>query len=166
MSLTFFHPYLMKPRYLKRKPMKMDFDIFSIFPFIFDDCLKDLTGRLQLNNQLEDNENNFVTKIKLDGFEPKDINLELSCDKRKIKITAKNENKIEKDGLRSYTLKEYSKEINLPENIDVDKLKSVLNENNELVISAPKLLPLKEKQKEKEINIEIEPPQYEENNKN
>ena len=92
--------------------------------------------------------------------------MELSCDKQKIKITAKNENKIEKDGLRSYTLKEYSKEINLPENIDVDKLKSVLNEKNEIVISAPKLLPLKEKQQEKEINIQMEPPKYEENNKN
>merc|ERR1712243_326281 len=107
----------MKPRYLKRKPMKMDFDNFYIFPYLFDDYLKDQTGRLQFNNQLNDNENNFVTKIELEGFEPKDINLELSCDKRKIKIAAKNENKIEKDGLRSYTLKEYSKEINLPENI-------------------------------------------------
>merc|ERR1712243_95114 len=117
MSLTFFHPYSMKPCYLRRKPMKINFDNFSIFPFIFDDCLKDQTGRLKHNNQLEDNENNFVTKIELEGFESKDINLELSCDKRKIKIAAKNENKIEKDGLRSYTLKEYSKEINLPENI-------------------------------------------------
>merc|ERR1711931_563191 len=105
------------------------------------------------------------TKIKLEGFEPKDINLELSCDKRKIKISAKNENKIEKDGLRSYTLKEYLKEINLPENIDIDKLKSVLNENNELVISAPKMLPLEEKLEENQIKIQIKPPKYQENEK-
>merc|ERR1712002_173817 len=140
----------------------MDFDELSYFLYFFNSCLGNLTGKLQLNNQPEDNENNFVTKIKLEGFEPKDINLELSCNKQKIKITAKNENKIEKDGLRSYTLKEYSKEINLPENIDVDKLKAVSNENNELVISAPKLLPLKEKQEEKEINIQMEPPKNEE----
>merc|ERR1712002_103048 len=142
----------------------MDFDELSYFLYFFNSCLDDLNLKIQNKIKLEDNENNFVTKIKLEGFEPKDINLELSSDKRKIKITAKNENKIEKDGLRSYTLKEYSKEINLPENIDVDKLKSVLNENNELVINAPKLLPLKEKQEEKEINIQMEPPKNEENN--
>merc|ERR1712200_265790 len=153
MSMTFFHPYSMKHRYFSRKPIRMNFEEFSIFPYFFSSCLDDLNLKLQNNNQLEDNENNFVTKMKLEGFEPKDINLELSSDKRKIKITAKNENKIEKDGLRSYTLKEFSKEISLPENIDVDKVKSVLNENNELVISAPKLLQLKENKQEKEISI-------------
>merc|ERR1711922_58536 len=84
-----------------------------------------------------------------------------SSDRSKIKITAKNENKIENDGFRSYTLKEFSKEINLPENIDVDKLKSVLKENNELVISAPKLLQSKEIEHENEIRIQMEPPKYE-----
>merc|ERR1712200_191352 len=156
MSMTFFHPYSIKPRYLRRKPIRMDFDEFSIFPFFFSSCLDDLNLKLQNKNQLEDNENNFVIKMKLEGFEPKDINLELSSDKRKIKITAKNENKIEKDGLRSYTLKEFSKEISLPENIDVDKLKSILNQSNELVISAPKILQLKEKEQENEIRIQME----------
>jgi len=104
--------------------------------------------------------------MKLEGFEPKDINFELSSDKKKIKITAKNENKIEKDGLRSYTLKEFLKEISLPENIDVDKLKSVLNKNNELVISAPKILQLKEKEQENEISIQMEPPKYQESENN
>merc|ERR1712200_144591 len=154
----------MKPRYFRRKPIRMDFDEFSIFPFFFNSCLDDLNLKLQNNSQLEDNENNFVTKIKLESFEPKHINLELSSDKRKIKITAKNENKIEKDGLRSYTLKEFSKEISLPENINVDKLKSVLNENNDLVISAPKILQVKEK--EQEISIQTEPPKYEESESN
>jgi len=166
MSLKLFHPYSMKPRYFRRKPIRMDFDEFSIFPFFFNSCLDDLNLKLQNNSQLEDNENNFVTKIKLESFEPKHINLELSSDKRKIKITAKNENKIEKDGLRSYTLKEFSKEISLPENINVDKLKSVLNENNELVISAPKLLQLKEKEHEHEISIQMEPPKYKESKNN
>merc|ERR1719376_800423 len=151
----------MKPRYLRRKPINMDFDVFSIFPYFFNSCLDDLNLKLQNKNQLEVNENNFVTKIKLEGFEPKDINLELSSDKSKIKITAKNENKIENDGLRSYTLKEFSKEIGLPENIDVDKLKSVLNENNDLVINAPKLLQLKEKEHKSEIITQMEPPRYE-----
>merc|ERR1712200_327866 len=122
MSLTFFHPYSMKPRYLRRKPINMDFDEFSIFPYFLNSCLDDLNLKLQKKNQNEDYEKNFVTKMKLKGFEPKNINLELSSDKRKITITAKNENKIEKDGLRSYTLKEFSKEIILPENIDVDKI--------------------------------------------
>merc|ERR1712200_214674 len=139
-----------------------DFDEFSIFPYFFNSCLVDSNLKLKNRNQLEDNEINFVTKIKLEDFEPKDINLELSSDKRKIKITAKNENKIEKDGLRSYTLNEFSKEISLPENIDVDKIKSVLDEYNKLVISAPKLLQLKEKEQEKEIKIQMEPPKYEE----
>merc|ERR1712200_39723 len=138
----------MKPRYFRRKPIRMDFDEFSIFPFFFNSCLDNLNLKLQNNSQLEDNENNFVTKIKLKGFEPKHIILELSSDKSKIKITAKNENKIEKDGFRSYTLKKLSKEINLPENIDVDKIKSVLNENNELMIIAPKLLHLKKEEQE------------------
>merc|ERR1712200_386401 len=109
MSLTFFHPYSMKPRYLRRKPINMDFDEFSIFPYFFNSCFDDLNLKLQNNNHLEDNENNFVSKIKLEGFEPKNISLELSSDKRKIKITAKNENKIEKDGFRSYTLKSFQK---------------------------------------------------------
>merc|ERR1739841_342004 len=135
--------------------MKMKYEEFSIFPYFFNSSLDDLNLKIQNNNQLEDNEKNFVTKIKLEGFEPKDINLELSCNKRKIKITAKNENKIEKDGLRSYTLKEFSKEISLPENIDVDKIKSVLNENNELVISAPKILQLKGKEQKNEIRIQM-----------
>merc|ERR1712200_189837 len=74
MSLTFFHPCSMKPRYLRRKPINM--------------CFDDLNLKLQSNNHFEDNENNFITKIKLEGFEPKDINLELSSDKRKIKVTA------------------------------------------------------------------------------
>merc|ERR1719376_524809 len=142
--------------------MEMDFDEFSIFPYFFNSCFDDLTLKIRNNNQLEENENNFVTKIKLESFEPKDINLELSSDKRKIKITAKNEYKIEKNGLRSYTLKEFSKEISLPENIDVDKIKSILNENNELVISAPKILQLKEKEQENEISIQMEPPKYQE----
>merc|ERR1712200_105973 len=150
MSLTFFHPYSMKPRYLRRKPINMDFDEFSIIPYFFNSCLDGMNLKLQNKNQNEDNEKKFVTKIKLEGFEQKDINLELSSDKRKIKITAKNERKIEKDGLRSYTLHEFSKEISLPENIDVDKIKSVLNENDELVIIAPKLLQLKEKDQENE----------------
>merc|ERR1712200_105703 len=162
MSLKIFHPYSMTPRYFRRKPIRMDFDEFSIFPFFFNSCLDDLNLKLQNNSQLEDNENNYVTKIKLECFEPKDINLELSSNKRKIKITAKNENKIEKDGLRSYSLKKFSKEISLPENIDVDKVKSFLNENNDLVISAPKVLQLKEKEQEKEIRIQMEPPKYEE----
>ena len=161
MSLTFFHPYSIKSRYLTRKPMEMDFDEFYLFPNFFDDCLNYQTNKLQLNNQLENNEN-FVTKIKLDGFDSKDINLELSRDKRRIKVTAKNENKTEKDGFRSYTLKEFSKELSLPDNIDVDKLKSVLNERNELVISAPKLLTLKEKEEKNKIKIQMETPKYEE----
>jgi len=156
----------MKPRYFRRKPMKMDFDEFSIFPYFFNSCLYDLNLKLQNNNKLEDNENNFVTKIKLEGFEPKNMNLKLSSDKRKIKITAKNENKIEKDGFRSYTLKEFSKEISLPENVDVDKIKSVLNENNELVISAPKIVHLNENQQENQIRIQMEPPKYEKNEEN
>merc|ERR1712200_319771 len=160
MSLTFFHPYSMKPRYFRRKPINMDFDEFSIFPYFFNSCIDDLNLNLQNNSQLEDNENNFVAKTKLEGFEPKDINLELSSNNRKIKITAKNENKIEKDGLRSYTLKEFSKEISLPENIDVDKLKSTLSKNNDLVISAPKILQLKEKEQEKVISIQMDPPKY------
>merc|ERR1712200_373807 len=143
-------------------PIKMDFDEFSIFPYFFNSCLDDLNLKLKNNSQLEDNGKNFVTKMKLEGFEPKDINFELSSDKKKIKITAKNENKIEKDGLRSYTLKEFLKEISLPENIDVDKLKSVLNKNNELVICAPKILQLKEKEQENEINVQMEPPKYQE----
>jgi len=158
----------MKPNF-RRKPIRMDFDEFSIFPYFFNSCLDDLNLKLQNNNKLEDledNENNFVTKIKLEDFEPKDINLELSSDKRKIKITAKNENKIEKDGFRSYTLKEFSKEISLPENVDVDKIKSVLNENNELVISAPKIVHLNENQQENQIRIQMEPPKYEKNEEN
>merc|ERR1712200_315185 len=162
MSLTFFHPYSIKPCYFRRKPINMDFDELSIFPYFFNSCLDDLNLKLQNKNQNEDNENNFVTKIKLEGFEPKNINLELSSDKRKIKITAKNENKIEKDRLRSYTLNEFSKEISLPENIDFDKIKSILNENNELVITAPKLLHLKKKEQESEIKIQMEPPKYQE----
>merc|ERR1712200_293820 len=133
--------YSMKPRYFRRKPIIMDYDELSIFPYFFNSSLDDLNLKLQNNNKLKDDEINFVTKIKLEGFEPKDINLELSSDKSRIKITAKIENKIEKDRFRSYTLKEFSKEISLPENIDVDKIKSILNENNELVINAPKLLP-------------------------
>jgi len=162
MSLKLFHPYSMKPRYFRRKPIRMDFDEFSIFPFFFNSCLDDLNLKLQNNSQLKDNETNFVTKIKLEGFEPKDINLELSSDKRKIKITAKNENKIEKDGLSFFTLNEFSKEISLPENIDFDKIKSVLNEDDELVINAPKVLQLKEKEQEKEISIQMEPPKHDE----
>jgi len=163
MSLTFFHPCPLKPRYFRRKPIKMDFDEFSIFPYFFNSCLDDSNLKLQNKNQLQDNEINFVTKIKLEGFEPKDINLELSSDKRKIKITAKNENKIEKDGFRSYTLKEFLKEISLPENIDVNKIKSILNESYELIISAPKVLQLKEKGQENEISIQMELPRYDKN---
>ena len=166
MSLTCFNPYTMKPNYFRRRPTKLDFDEFSLFPLFFNSCLDDLNFKIRNKNQLEDNEKNFVTKIKLEGFEPNDINLELSADKSKIRINAKNENKIEKDGFRSYTLKEFSKEINLPENIDVDKLKSVLNENNELVINAPKLLQLKEKEQENEIKIQMEPLKYEESENN
>ena len=59
-------------------------------------------------------------------------------------------------------MEEFSKEISLPENIDVDKIKPVLTENNELVINAPKLLQIKEKEQEKEITVQTEPPKYEE----
>ena len=58
----------------------MDIDKFYIFPYFFN-ILDDLNLRLQNKSQLEDNENNFVTKIKLEGFEPNDINLELSSEK-------------------------------------------------------------------------------------
>ena len=166
MSLTFFHPYSMKPRYLRQKPIKMDFDEFSMFPYFFDSCLDNLNQKLQHESQLEDNEKNFVTEIQLEGFEPKDISIELSSDKRKTKTTAKNENKIEEDGFRSYTLKEFSKEISLPENVDVDKIKSVFNKNNELVINALKILQLKEKEQENEIKIQMEAPKYEESENN
>ena len=166
MSLTYFQPYTMKPRYFRRRPTKMDFEELFMFQHFFNSCLDDLNFKIRNKNQLVDNEKNFVTKIKLEGFEPNDINLELSADKSKIRINAKNENKIEKDGIRSYTLKEFSKEINLPENIDVDKLKSVLNENNELVINAPKLLQLKEIEQENEIKIQMEAPKYEESENN
>ena len=162
MSLTYFQPYTMKPRYFRRRPTKMDFEELFMFQHFFNSCLDDLNFKIRNKNQLEDNEKNFVTKIKLEGFEPNDINLELSADKSKIRINAKNENKIEKDGIRSYTFKEFSRDISLPENIDVDKIKSVLNENHELVINAPKILQLKEKEQESEIKIQMEPPKYEE----
>jgi len=95
--------------------------------------------------------NIFEKKLGLDAsFEPEDIELKLSSDKRKLQIDAKKEKKFEKNGFRSYSVKEFSQTIDLPQNIDVDQLKSVINENNQLIITAPKLLSINKQENESE----------------
>ncbi len=82
----------------------------------------------------------FVRKLQLDSaFLPEEVEVKLCGDKRKLKIEARSEKKCEKEGFRSYSINEISQTIDLPEDVDVGKLRTVLNENNQVVITAPKL---------------------------
>ena len=154
-------------QFCRTNRMGRNLDNFLVIPSFFNSNrldFDDFLSTLQPYNCARKCENNFVKKFQLGDFEPCDIELKLSSDKRKLQIDAKKEKKFEKNGFRSYSIKEFSQTIDLPENLDIDKLKSVMNENNELVITAPKLLSITEKKKETELEIKLDSSKLNENN--
>merc|ERR1712243_116590 len=98
----------------------------------------------------------FTKKMKLNNFQPSDIQIRVTPDK-KVVIEAKQEVKEEKEGFHSYQLREFKQSLDVPENINIEQLTSSFNENGELTITATLLcLPEPEKDEETEVPVAFE----------
>jgi HSP20 family molecular chaperone IbpA len=90
--------------------------------------------------------NSYKMNIDVSGFKPEDIKVSLKD--RVLTIEAKMEQKSE-DGSRLY--QEVSKTYTLPDNVELENLKSLLTNDGVLAIEAP--LAIQDEMKPKEIPI-------------
>merc|ERR1712157_100259 len=142
-----FRPVMRK----RRRMMNTDFvdNIFNdMFLPSFDVCTK--RKPQSKNETLPDT---FTKKFQLRDFKPEDIQIRVTADKRVV-VEAKQEVKEETDGFQSYQLKEFKQSVDVPENVNIEKLTSSLNEQGLLTISAP-LLSLPEPTKKEETKLPV-----------
>jgi HSP20 family molecular chaperone IbpA len=96
---------------------------------------------------VDDTGNSYKINMDVSGFKPEDIKVSLKD--RVLTIEAKMEQKSE-DGSRLY--QEVSKMYNLPDNVELENLKSLLTNDGVLAIEAPLTVRAEEKPKELPIN--------------
>merc|ERR1712243_390501 len=149
------YPTMMRKR---RRAMNLD-NWDQIFSEMFLPSYEESEKRKSASNNSSDITENkeestvFTKKMKLNNFKPSDIQIRVTADK-KVVIEAKQEVKEEKEGFRSYQLREFKQSLDVPENIYMDHLTSSFNENGELTISAP-LLCLPEPEKDDETKVPV-----------
>jgi len=78
----------------------------------------------------------FSYKLWLKGFSP--ANVQVKVDGQKLVIDATKEDAAN-DGLQSHTRHQFCRSIVLPDDVDTDQVKSHMNDNGVLEISAPRL---------------------------
>jgi HSP20 family molecular chaperone IbpA len=127
----------------------MCFNFLDIYDFIYFFRLSPLTHVMHRSMPVEaiDNTcNSYKINIDVSGFKPEDIKVSLKD--RVLTIDAKMEQKSE-DGSRLY--QEVSKTYTLPDNVELENLKSLLTNDGVLAIEAP--LAIQDEMKPKEIPI-------------
>jgi HSP20 family molecular chaperone IbpA len=80
------------------------------------------------------------------GFNPNSIQTQVSDDKKRLIVNAKEGQSAQKSG-EDYTLKEFRKSYDLPDNVETDKLVSFMTSNGRLVVE----IPLRREEKEDEF---------------
>lgn len=78
----------------------------------------------------------FRVTTDISGFNPNSIKTEVSNDKKKL-IICGQEGEQKKAGEEDYSMREFRKSYNLPENAQTDKLISFVTANNKLVVEVP-----------------------------
>jgi len=89
-----------------------------------------------------------------DFCQPEEIQVKLLPDKR-LEIRGNTEDSGEKDGRSFRCSRKFYHSMDVPDNMDVDGLQSLMNKNNELVISRPR--PTTKNNVERIIEIQVEP---------
>ncbi|KAL6725270.1 hypothetical protein Aduo_007334 [Ancylostoma duodenale] len=83
--------------------------------------------------KIVDDENKLAISLNVKNFKPEELKVDL--DGRVLRIEGKQEVQ-EKDG---YSMRTFVREWALPENVDVEKIKSSMTEDGHLSIEAPKM---------------------------
>merc|ERR1712124_6839 len=136
----------------RRRMMSTDFvdKVFSdMFLSPYDVCAKQKSKAMNRNESNEQTPDTFTKKFQMRDFKPEDIPIRVTADKRVV-VEAKQEVKEEKDGFQSYQLIEFKQSVDVPENVNIEKLTSSLNEQGLLTISAPLLALLSQRKKKRQ----------------
>ncbi|KHJ81003.1 Hsp20/alpha crystallin family protein [Oesophagostomum dentatum] len=112
---------------LDRMEMAMRPALESVCPA---SCKGDKSGQLE---KVEDDESKLAISLNVGKFKPEELSVDL--DGRVLKIEGKQEIK-EKNG---YTMRTFVRQWLLPENIDLEQMKSNITEDGHLSIEAPKI---------------------------
>merc|ERR1712124_177661 len=143
----------------RRRMMNTDFvdQVFNdMFLPPYDVCAKQKSKAMNRNESNEQTPDTFTKKFQMRDFKPEDIQIRVTADKRVV-VEAKQEVKEEKDGFQSYQLREFKQSVDVPENVNIEKLASSLNEQGLLTISAPLLsLPEPTQKEEKKLPVIFE----------
>ncbi|PIO72154.1 Hsp20/alpha crystallin family protein [Teladorsagia circumcincta] len=83
--------------------------------------------------EMINNESKFAVTIDVSKFKPE--NLKVNIDGRQLTIEGKEENKEDS----SYSMRSFVRQWVLPENVDLEAIKSSLSDSGHLSIEAPKL---------------------------
>lgn len=70
------------------------------------------------------------------GFAPKSIKTEVSDDKKRLFVSG-SEGEPKKTAQEDYSIREFRKTFNLPENVDIDQMVSFVTANDKLVVEIP-----------------------------
>merc|ERR1712224_537403 len=149
--------YSLRPVMRKRRRMMNSDLIDHIFNDMFlppyEVCTQQKSKVMNGYVSNEQTPDTFTKKFQLRDFKPENIQIRVTVDKRVV-VEAKQEVKEEKDGFQSYQLKEFKQSVDVPENANIEKLTSSLNEQGLLTISAP-LLSLPEPTKKDETKLPV-----------
>ncbi|EPB78247.1 Hsp20/alpha crystallin family protein [Ancylostoma ceylanicum] len=100
----------------------------SLFPRFVEEALRDFRQMERTIN----NDSKFAVSIDVSKFKPE--NLKVNLDGRNLTIEGKQEIKEE----NGYTMRSFVRQWVLPENVDLDAIKSSLTDSGRLSIEAPK----------------------------
>jgi HSP20 family molecular chaperone IbpA len=87
----------------------------------------------------------YRIQVRCEGFSPSSIKTKLSEDKKQLVVHAK-EGAGPAGDKSNYTLREFRRTYNLPDNVDTDQLMSFMTSNKRLIIE----MPIREKEQEKQ----------------
>ncbi|XGW14081.1 hypothetical protein V3C99_000407, partial [Haemonchus contortus] len=126
----------------------------TVFPRFFEECMRDFRHMERMvfaplsrvipcetcetvsetaTTEMINNESKFAITIDVSKFKPE--NLKVNIDGRQLTIEGKEEQKVDS----SYSMKSFVRRWMLPENVDLEAIRSSLSNNGRLSIEAPKL---------------------------
>lgn len=146
----FFFPMFQTNRFFKNKATSSSNSLFSSSAAA-SDSLSSSKATSVVKTSTKDGP--FEREFDLLGYEPSAIQVRVS-ENGMLTVEAKQELEEKGEGTSFYKLKQYRKTVLMPDNVDVDKITSVLGEHGKLVVTAP-LLALETPQGKKERQIAI-----------
>lgn len=108
--------------------------------------------KLSMPVEIADKGKEYVIKAELPGIKKENLDIDMETDFLKINAKKIDENKEEENNFRhsEFSYGEYSRIIQFPEEIDIDKTEAKL-EHGILIINAPKIH--KEKEKSRKLSV-------------